>query len=660
MILMLFALLLVAGMAFMLFNTGRQLERRIATQHAADAAAHGGAGSVARAFNTIAMNNVTTARVIAAIAVLDALPMAVDLTLTAPAGQGMTEPEAVRAAARSELRAGVTDAWFDRMLRDLLGPDASREAAQREASLRALHDLFRRRPDLLSGATRYVPTRDAARQAGLWQAMFSLDAVSRAAADELHRLAQRTADELGRAELSSAGQAWLLPGHADAMVLRRGVFDDYERPVKHGLLPGADRRTPLAADDLTRGFGVVDHPEFRRGPFDTLFGWRRAAADDRPDTPTAPWADPPTPSPPAGSPDGAAYQVYGPFDWLIRKIPTSPYDRLRDRVDTLARIKLGYLWAGGDARDVVAPGWEVDILYDDERSTDAGDRYARGLPTDEIRETMFLVGEIKSRVADDRGLAENCGRTWNTIDRTTGDAPHLLVVPGWHDPADGPPVDLATTGSIRWRHVGGHVWRLSATYRTDPTGPDRGGDPSIGLDPRPSLDGFAAQTVYWEIDFLLVGVNTGPRLTVANPFADFDRTAPDAPAPIDLDHDRLEPLNSTRTRRFDFLAVARQPNDSALWPSLFDRARVSEHMTALAQAVVFNDHSADLWTQAWRVRLEPVRDIDEWVGVAASALDNEPLMPGVDRRDREAIDDALRAIEPLSAFLFTDPAGETR
>ena len=53
---------------------------------------------------------------------------------------------------------------------------------------------------------------------------------------------------------------------------RRGEFNDFERPVRFGLLPGADRRlrtTPTGAS-----LGQVDHEITNRGPYDTVFGWR--------------------------------------------------------------------------------------------------------------------------------------------------------------------------------------------------------------------------------------------------------------------------------------------------------------------------------------------------------------------------------------------------
>ena len=56
------AMFLIAGMIGYVFNTGRHAQLREETQNAADATAVGGAGYVARSFNTVAMNTVVASR----------------------------------------------------------------------------------------------------------------------------------------------------------------------------------------------------------------------------------------------------------------------------------------------------------------------------------------------------------------------------------------------------------------------------------------------------------------------------------------------------------------------------------------------------------------------------------------------------------------------
>ncbi len=82
MVIALLALVLLACLVFFVFNVGRHVAARVETQNAADSAAMSGASWVARSFNTVAMNNVESARLISLAAVLDAMPQAVRFTLT--------------------------------------------------------------------------------------------------------------------------------------------------------------------------------------------------------------------------------------------------------------------------------------------------------------------------------------------------------------------------------------------------------------------------------------------------------------------------------------------------------------------------------------------------------------------------------------------------
>ncbi|NJL31831.1 MAG: hypothetical protein HC898_09475, partial [Phycisphaerales bacterium] len=66
---------------------------------------------------------------------------------------------------------------------------------------------------------------------------------------------------------------------------KRGHFDDYERPVKYGLLPGRDTRL-YNVDPVPEGLGEVDDKTTNRGPYDTVFGWRRLIGGG----PTGYWA----------------------------------------------------------------------------------------------------------------------------------------------------------------------------------------------------------------------------------------------------------------------------------------------------------------------------------------------------------------------------------
>ena len=72
----------LAGMAFYVYNTGAQVNDRLAMQDAADSAAISGTVWMARSMNTVAMNNVAQAKLLASVVVLDSLPLATEMSLT--------------------------------------------------------------------------------------------------------------------------------------------------------------------------------------------------------------------------------------------------------------------------------------------------------------------------------------------------------------------------------------------------------------------------------------------------------------------------------------------------------------------------------------------------------------------------------------------------
>src|SRR5690606_8935983 len=161
---------------------------------------------------------------------------------------------------------------------------------------------------------------------------------------------------------------------------------------------------------------------------------------------------------------------------------------------------------------------------------------------------------IKSRVSNEQGLPGMRGVTWNYIRRPNTANPFLFYRSGWHDARNGPPMQVRSSTPVRWRRVNDYIWRLSATYETNPNDATLGGDPEIGLSPRrigtdpQGNPVYEAQTVYWEMDFMLVGANIGPEIIVRNPYEGFNPQSPDAPAPIDLDHTRL-PHDNWEARR---------------------------------------------------------------------------------------------------------------
>lgn len=644
MVIALIAIVLIASLLFYVINTGRSIQGRIVTQHTADAVAIGGASQVARSMNTVAMNNVETAKLIATVSLLDGLPLAVDMSITDATEQELGDTDALGQSVSAQLRAGVVDPWFASMLRTMIGGggEDQQSVTSEQRYLRELDDLFRSQPDLIPEMTWYKAP--SGQMGKMHQAMRSMDAHSRAVMQTLGETALSAATRSAQADLGNTdpdNAGLLLPANP-SIPWRRGVFDDFERPVKFGLLPGQDKR--LVVDSIARGFGQIDDEATQRGPWDALFGWRttdRIVADppDRLRGISFPPKTYPGSSTTPRNPE--KYYVFGPEFMLLRVLPPRQFSRLREHLWTLYSIKANYLWPGTTLRTVLDPDWEIDIDHDDERSTDRNSDYAYGFDRADIRETAFVVGEIKSRLPNEQGHPGRRGLTWNTISGPgRRSSPFVIYRGGWSDPRNGPPITINPRfikGSPSWRRIQDHVWRLSAVYETDPADPTRGGDPSIGLPPKrigTDANGnpiYAAQKVYWEIDFMLVGVNVGKDVDVHNPWEDFDRNSPDAPAPIDFNHELVQPNDSnTRRQYLTFLGVARQSSRPEFWPTRFNGGRAYPYNTAIAQARIFNNHSFDLWTQTWQAQLEPVTRFNDWVDQADQAVTAAQTAPGLD------------------------------
>ena len=57
-------------------------------------------------------------------------------------------------------------------------------------------------------------------------------------------------------------------------------------------------------------------------------------------------------------------------------------------------------------------------------------------------------------------------------------------------------------------------------------------------------------------------------------------------------------------QRLRFLAYASRQNQASFWPSRFDRTKPTNRTSAVAQVVIFNNHSFDLWTPMWQSQIE--------------------------------------------------------
>ncbi|MEM6392422.1 MAG: pilus assembly protein TadG-related protein [Planctomycetota bacterium] len=297
-VLTLLGMILLASMVFYVFNTGRHLQQRVQTQSAADAAAYSAAAQTARTMNLVATNNVEMARLVAMINVLDAYPLAIDISITDESEPYMNDVTAQWLAIEHMLgRRGALPPVVVRELeraRDRIGTPETNEEGTLDTSLRELDQLFKRDPDLVTDMTFFQGARGGSGggsggQGQIWRALQTLDAVSEAAVIShplaLHRAAAEAGydtlgtgvpesadfsisnqDAAGAAELDTAagspspgitpdrspasssasddeGDARHLvaiwPGDHDIPAVR-GSFQDLNHPVRNGVLPPRD------------------------------------------------------------------------------------------------------------------------------------------------------------------------------------------------------------------------------------------------------------------------------------------------------------------------------------------------------------------------------------------------------------------------------------
>lgn len=670
-VIMLVAILLLAAVVFYVLNIGQHLDRRVRIQNASDATAIAAANTMARTFNTVALNNVATARMIGMINILDSLPMAIDFSVRDLSETELNDVEAERQVLEDQLDRGVVDEWAERMLRRMADPTEDGSVPDLDRELVELDTFFRTHPDFIPDMTHF--NAPSGGQGSIWEAMYALDALSQLSLLWMPIVVQETSIDAGERLLGEdpeRAQTFTLPIQAD-VPWDRGVFNDYERPVRFGLLPGSDDR--LWADDTGQGFGQVDHTLVRRGPFDAVYGWRRTNGHGPHSGGHIPGPGaPPVGSTPSPGSEPTEYYVYGTHQWMQQQLPNwwrggATYDRVTYWLDRISDYKLRYVFRDPTPRTIIRPEWEIDPETDNQRSND-GNEYtiygiADGTEVDEqgnrirINETFYIVVEIKSRIPNNPGNQADQGDTWQYIQRSGFSVPFTYWASGWQDPRNGPPFAIRSTTPVQWRQLNDFMWRASATYETEE-------DRSIGL-PR-TIEGYETledgteipiyvqHTVYWEMDFLFGGINIGPPVEVPNPYAGFDPNASDAPAPYDLIHDQMEyDFERNVSPYLRILGIGRHTNAPAFWPGRFGGGDPYDGMVGLSEALVFNNHSVDLWTPMWHGQLKPIEDYQGWVEMLRRSQDDSSDIPGLDTTELPNLQNYLQGLEPAADLMLS-------
>ena len=637
-VIVLLALILLVSMVFYILNVGVTLQRKQVAQHAADATATAGAGQVARTFNTVAMNNVGIARLLAAASVIDAGPAATEYTLI--------DQTALYAAVSDQLSQGVPR---EELRTELTALQVA--LAEEVGLLNAAAADFR-------GDTRIVNATHFRAPGGgggtMWRAMAAMDAWSQGAMYGLDQTAQLAAMTTGRANLVSddpAADAALIP--MPAIPWQRGTLMDFLDPVNLGQLPPA-----------------VDDASDHRGPFDTVFGWRDPVYQGIEGfngqegrivgRGSSGWSG-------GGSAgafhftarDVAGYRTRGTFEVALDRardraaeaMPTTQADCYRHHpggsyvyvphpietyLNTLATAKNRFLWNGdpypsspsrstgphmGDSEaEIIEPDWIVGypqaVAFVDADPSDPSNPDNADL----VRETAYVQTILR-------------------IDPFTNERePFQTTVRrarGWHGhpPGLGPGHAIAT-----------FIW-LDRVVEEVPN-PDADDDPDTDDE---TLD------VVYENYYTFVGINVGESVPVRDPFAGVDPTDATMPGPVDFDHAAMPPETATREGYLTYLGLAQRENKPPYWPARFARSRTSDRMLTVAAAEVFNDHSFDLWTQMWRVRLRPVGDLTPWINALEHSTDAVAALHGRGAPDIDtlnAMQASLESVEPLAPYVL--------
>jgi len=616
MVITLLAIILLAALIFYVMNLGQSTNARLNAQHAADTTAIGGAAWIARTFNLVALNNTSMARSIAMINVTDPLPRAVNSTLI--------DQEALGDILQSQLSRGVPGDY----LRNAFIEVQNGVTGEIEM-LRELDQYFNQGGFDVTRITHY----DGPDGVGAaWRSLYAMDELNQAAMEDLGALAQLNATSAGLVNLrgdSTDDRGVLLLPVEPQIPWQRGTFDDFERPVRNGLLP-------IESDD----------PTIRRGPWDAVYGWRIF------DNSSEYWqSGTASGNVPIGSgsqggyrnrdPDPDQYHTYGPQTWLLGRMGWLRSNGLRYSrfargwgghhvvgstyywLDHMANINLDYLWPGTDAQQAIDPVWELGFAA------------AVGLgESGSVNHTRYLIVEIKSRFprTDPRFGSDG---SW-AYARTPGtESPRVYYGSGWVDPR-GWGVDQPVS----------HIWRDEWDYTTFQ-------DPEIGIELQLDEENNPIPQPVYRVDhFMFAGVEHGDESDVRNPHNFTDRGA--LPAPIDLVHDEV-PINEDRRGidRLTFLGVAQQRHRALMWPGRFTSASPYPYAVGIAQAGVFNNHSFDLWTQMWHAQLETVEPVDQWTAIMERDADAAGQNTDLSAEEYDRLQRYLDSVQPLGDLMLS-------
>ena len=657
----LLALPVLAGMAFYVYNTGVQVNDRLAMQDAADSAAISGSVWMARSMNGVAMNNVAMAKLLASVVVLDSVPLATNMSLAEVTGW--------QAAMQAQLLSMPTI--------NLKIPDAG-EKAILAAALPVLNNRMTTEINILtpvdtvlnnSGFNMALTTNwsimpqqgGQAQQGTLWQAILALQQFSAATKASCGSLAQANAVRYGQSD--KAAVAFEVPVLA-VMPAIPGTFGDFE-----WLLRGSEGVQSNTANANPRGGPGGAIPDmvypYRLGPYARLLRWRN------------PWTRTigATAIPPSGNASGIpgdggvgsqgpgfgggstggttltfGYSTYGPVAWAMNNLGwwtngngTSaqfgqlPDTHFRQYMSQLTGIKLEYMFGSQATKQIHKP-----VIISDYGAA----KQAAANPKTPPYMTYYFCVRIISSVPEGGNQWLQPDTCWTNVPGFGYDqsvTPVFTGFGGWLDmdtlvgganpnPQPGRPAPAV------WTRLGNYVWKETATGTSTSF-------PQIGIIQK--LDGQGnpiPQPLYFVEFRIFGGLDVGPMVDVSDPCNGLESTIAAQVLPLKLDvsqGDCADPNapglelgadQGARRTKFTFLGVAQHGASSSFWPNQFPPANPSGNMVAVAQAELFNNSSWDLWTQDWRAQMVPVSQWDDWTaqmdaGAGDASATNGLLQP---------------------------------
>ncbi|MDK1030735.1 MAG: pilus assembly protein TadG-related protein, partial [Planctomycetia bacterium] len=228
--------LLLAGLLFLIVNTGDQLNTKVEMQNAADAATATGSAWYARGLNAISMSNATEAQIMSFIVVLDTLEEVI--------------PHAVQTIDDLVANLGQTPAGRDMPIYEPIAWLTVGEA-------RAEQDIVHKLADIVQGIPleEYFSYDDGV----LWQACKLLDAFAEEMAEITPLLCQEQtilAAQDNNAEFGTLSPLWpVLP-------VRDGVFEDFRNPMVSAQMP-PPLNSRIGGFTQLFGYGTGPYSHFR-------------------------------------------------------------------------------------------------------------------------------------------------------------------------------------------------------------------------------------------------------------------------------------------------------------------------------------------------------------------------------------------------------------